>query len=588
MAHDVTARSPGLLVPLVLALFLATPGHAGEAYPVEFEGSAAVRMRDGVTLRADVYRPKAEGRFPVILERTPYDKYNEIHHGIVAAARGYVFIVQDVRGRFASEGEWYPFRHEGLDTYDSVEWAASLPYSDGKVGMTGGSYIGVPQLLGAIEQPPHLVAIYPSVTASNYHSHWAYQGGAFMELVAQAWASGLSVNELTRRAGGQPPPFHWDRMLAPGSYPMLDPVTPEGLDRFYFDWIAHPSYDDYWKQWSIEGRYDRIQVPAVHVAAWYDLFQEGSLRNYVGIKSHGGSEAARQGQRLIVIPGGHAGSGPKIGDVDFGPDSVFNNWNYGMRWFDWRLKGIDDGISREKPVRIFVMGTNVWRDEDDWPLARARDSRFFLHSRGNSNSQGGDGRLGEAAPEDEPSDRYVYDPKNPVPTHGGAILGDNEAYPPGPLDQSSIEGRRDVLVYQATPFTRDTEVTGNVRLELYVSSSAVDTDFTGKLVDMWPNGFVQNLTDSILRARYRNSMQAPELMKPGAIYRLTVELGSTANVFLAGHRLAVEVSSSNYPRFDRNLNTGENPASSTSYLTAENRIYHDREHPSVLVVPIVP
>ncbi len=581
-------KASSLLVPFLAALSLAAPGRAQKPYPVEFEGDVAVKMRDGVTLRADIYRPKSEGRFPVILERTPYDKYSEIHHGLKAAARGYVFVVQDVRGRNASEGEWYPFKHEGRDTYDSVEWAASLPYSDGKVGMTGGSYIGVPQLLGAIEEPPHLVAIYPSVTASNYHSHWAYQGGAFMQLLSQSWASGLSVNELTRRAGASPPPFHWDKLRPPGSYPMLDPGTSEGLGAFYFDWIAHPAYDAYWKQWSIEERYDKIQVPAVHVAAWYDLFQDGSLRNFMGIKSHGGSEAARKGQRLIVIPGGHAGSGRKIGDVDFGADSVFNNWDYGMRWFDWRLKGIDDGISGEKPVRIFVMGTNVWRDEDDWPLARAKPTRYFLHSGGKANSRRGDGALARGAPGDEPSDSYAYDPQNPVPTHGGAVLGDTDSFPPGPLDQSAIEERGDVLVYTSGPFKQNTEVTGIVSLELYIGSTAVDTDFTGKLLDIWPSGFIQNLTDGILRARYRNSMETPEMMKPGTTYRVTVELGSTANVFLAGHRLAVEISSSNFPRFDRNLNTGESPETSANYMRAENRILHDRDHPSALIVPIVP
>jgi putative CocE/NonD family hydrolase len=581
-------KGPIPLVPLFVALFLACAGRGQTAYPVEFEKEVAVKMRDGVTLRADIYRPRADGRFPVILERTPYDKFSEIHHGMMAAERGYVFIVQDVRGRYGSEGEWYPFRHEGQDTYDTVEWAASLRYSDGKVGMTGGSYVGVPLLLGAIEQPPHLVAIYPSVTDSNYHSHWAYRGGAFMQLLAQGWANSLSANELARRAEASPPPYRWGKLLPPVSFQVLDPGLSVGLGAFYFDWLAHPSYDAYWKQWSIEEHYAKIQVPALHLAAWYDIFQEGSLRNYVGIKELGGSEAARTGQRLIVIPGGHAGFGRKIGVVDFGAESVFDSWGYGMRWFDWRLKGVDDGISREKPVRIFVMGTNVWRDEDDWPLARAKSTRFFLHSAGKANSRGGDGTLAEEVPGDEPDDRYTYDPGNPVPTHGGAILGDSETYPPGPLDQSSVEERADVLLYKSAVFRQNTEVTGPVSLELYVSSSAVDTDFTAKLVDVGPKGFAQNLTDGVLRARYRNSMETPEMMKPGAIYKVTVELGSTANVFLAGHRLAIEVSSSNYPRCDRNPNTGESPEASAGYLKAENRIHHDRDHPSVLILPIVP
>jgi putative CocE/NonD family hydrolase len=575
-------------VCLLAALALAPATRAETSYEVVFENNVAVKMRDGVSLRADIYRPKADGTFPVILERTPYNKYSNIHDGLVAAARGYVFIIQDVRGREASEGEWYPFRHEGQDSYDSVEWAAALPYSNGRVGMTGGSYVGVPQLLGAIEEPPHLVAIYPGVTASNYHEHWAYQGGAFEQLLAQAWGSALAVNELSRRASGSVLPSHWDAGLAPSRYPLLDTGTAAGLSQFYFDWIAHPAYDDYWKQWAPEERYDRIKVPALHLAGWYDLFQAGSAANYAGIREHGGSEEARSGQRLVVIPGGHAGFGQKVGDVDFGPGAVLDTWELGMRWFDWKLKGIDNGMAREKPVKLFVMGRNVWRDEDGWPLARARSTRYFLHSGGHANASGGDGALGTEPPSSEPRDAFVYDPEDPVPTHGGAILGDTGKFPPGPLDQRDVEARGDVLVYTTPAFAADMEVTGPVGLELYVSSSAVDTDFTGKLVDVWPNGFAQNLTDGILRARYRDSLERAELMKPGQVYRVVVEVGLTSNVFLAGHRLRIEVSSSNFPRFDRNPNTGADPEGPSERVKATNAVLHDGAHPSAVILPVVP
>jgi putative CocE/NonD family hydrolase len=576
------------LVLIAAALAFAPLGRAQAPFEVVFENNVAAKMRDGVTLKADIYRPKADGKFPVILERTPYDKYSNIHDGLTAAARGYVFIIQDVRGRNASEGDWYPFRHEGMDSYDSVEWAAALPYSDGKVGMIGGSYVGVPQLLGAIAEPPHLVAIYPVVTDSNYHAHWAYQGGAFEELLAQAWGSALAVNELSRRASASVLPSHWDTTLPPSRYPLLDTGTATGLSAFYFDWIAHPAYDDYWKQWAPEEHYDRIKVPALHLAAWYDLFQSGSLRNYSGIREQGGSEAARSGQRLVVIPGGHAGFGQKVGDVDFGAGAVLDTWELGMRWFDWMLKGVDNGMAREKPVKIFVMGRNVWRDEDEWPLARARPTRYYLHSQGGANSTRGDGTLGTEAPGAEPRDTFVYDPENPVPTHGGAILGDTAKYPPGPLDQKEVEARKDVLVYTTPAFSSDTEVTGPVSLELYVSSSAVDTDFTGKLVDVWPNGFAENLTDGILRARYRDSLEKAELMTPGKAYLLVVDLSATSNVFLAGHRLRIEVSSSNFPRFDRNPNTGADPETASERVRALNAVLHDREHPSAIVLPVVP
>jgi len=578
---------------LTLTLTVVTLGFAPGApayasYEVRIENNVAMKTRDGVTLNADVYRPRAEGKFPVILERTPYDKRSGVGFGLKAASQGYVYIVQDVRGRNASGGDWYPFKYESQDGYDTVEWAAALPYSNGKVGMWGGSYVGATQMLAAVAAPPHLAGIMPVVTASNYHSHWAYQGGAFSQLLAQAWCSALALDTLQRRVGKSASPSYWDLKRPPAEYPLLDLGAPGGLADYYYDWVAHPAYDEYWKQWSIEERFSQIQVPALHVGAWYDLFQDGSIRNYVGIKQHGGSEAARKGQRLIIMAGGHAGAGQKIGEVDFGKDSTLDTWALGLRWYDCVLKGMDNGMTREKPVRVFVMGKNVWRDGEDWPLARAKATRYYLRSNGKANSLNGDGTLSTTPPANEPADKYVYDPAAPVPTHGGPILGDPIRFPPGPLDQTKVESRSDVLVYTTPAFQQDTEVTGPVTLELYVSSSAVDTDFTGKLVDVWPNGFAENLTDGILRARYRNSMEKAELMKPGEIYKLTIELWSTSNVFLAGHRLRLEVASSNFPRFDRNPNTNGNPGKAATHIKAANVVYHDRRHASALIVPIMP
>jgi hypothetical protein len=581
--------NPSRLILVAASLCAAAPSRADEAqYQVRFERNAAVVMRDGVTLRADIYRPKAEGKFPVLLERTPYDKYSNIDSALRGAARGYVVVLEDVRGRNASEGDWYPFKFEPADGYDSVEWCAKLPYCDGRVGMIGGSYVGATQVLAAIAAPPHLAGAFPTITASNYHEHWAYQGGAFMQLLSQAWSSALAVNVVERRMGASAAPAHWDYRKPPSDYPVIDPGRAAGAADYYFDWIAHPTYDDYWKQWSIEAHYDLVTVPMVHVAAWYDLFQDGSIRNYMGLKRRAATEEARRGQRLLIIPGGHAGSGRKIGDVDFGADSVIDVEGYGLRWYDHLFKGIDNGIDREKPVRIFVMGRNAWRDEDDWPLARAVSTRFYLHSSGKANSAAGDGVLAASAPGEEPADAYVYDPEDPVPTHGGGALGDTANFPPGPLDQRAVEARRDVLVYTTGPFERDTEVTGPVSLELYASSSAVDTDFTGKLVDVAPDGTAINLTDGILRARYRASMEKAELMSPGQTYRLVIDLWSTSNVFLAGHRMRLEVASSNFPRFDRNPNTGASPEAGGPYVAARNLVRHDRDHPSALVVPIVP
>ncbi|MGA2630811.1 MAG: CocE/NonD family hydrolase [Terriglobia bacterium] len=575
-------------VLLVGAVILAGQARAGERYDVTIEHGVTAKMRDGVTLRADIYRPKAEGKFPVLLERTPYDKRGGVDFGLKAAARGYVVIIQDVRGRYTSEGEWYTFKHESNDGYDTVEWAAALPYSDGKVGMFGGSYVGATQMLTAIAAPPHLAGIFPVVTASNYHENWTYQGGAFEQWFNESWTSGLAQDTHDRFVRENSNALLWAGKLPLSKYPLVDLGTAEGLAPYFSDWLAHPNYDDYWKQWSIEEHFAKITVPVYHVAAWYDIFQGGSLRNYLGIKAQGGSEAARNGQRLLVIIGGHAGGGRKIGEVDFGPEAEFDTDAIMLRWYDSLLKGTANGAAGEKPVKIFVMGANQWREEAEWPLSRAHATRYFLHSAGKANSLSGDGALTTTSPQAEPADHFVYDPAEPVPTIGGPLCCDATHLAPGPRDQRPAEARDDVLVFTTPAFKEDFEVTGPVSLELFASSSAVDTDFTGKLVDVWPNGFAQNLTEGILRARYRNSQEKPEFLNPGEAYKLTLDLWATSNVFKAGHKLRLEVSSSNFPRFDRNLNTGEVQADSTRMVKAANTIYHDREHPSALVLPVVP
>ncbi len=323
------------------------------------------------------------------------------------------------------------------------------------------------------------------------------------------------------------------------------------------------------------------------MAAWYDIFQGGSLRNYSGIKAQGGTDAARTGQHLIVMVGGHAGNGPRIGDVDFGPESRFEEWGTTIAWYDYLFKGVQNEFSGKR-VKLFVMGANQWRTEDDWPLARARNTKYFLHSSGQANSVRGNGSLSTTAPASEPPDHYTYDPASPVPTIGGPLCCDGNHLAPGPRDQRPAEARDDVLVYSTAPLAQDLEVTGPVSLEIYATSSAVDTDFTGKLVDVWPNGFAQNLTEGILRARYRDSQETPALINPGQVYSLALDLWSTSNVFKKGHVIRLEVSSSNFPRFDRNLNTGEPNGTGTRFVTAKNTILHDATHPSALVLPIVP
>jgi putative CocE/NonD family hydrolase len=586
------AWSRGAGVSIVLLLFLLMPGTVeGESYGVTVEHNATAVMHDGAKLRADIYRPKAEGKFPVLLVRTPYDKTREMEFGVRAAARGYVVVAQDVRGRFQSEGDWYPFKNESQDGYDTVEWAAALPYANGKVGMFGGSYVGATQFLAAIAKPPHLAGICPNVTASNYHDGWTYQGGAFEQWFNESWSTGLAMNTMQRRVESGQKAVAWTQKLPLMTYPVLEAPSTEGLAAYFADWLAHPNYDEYWKQWSIEDHYAQIQVPVFSLGAWYDIFLGGTLRNYARLKKEAGTEEARRGQKLMVYVGGHAGGSDnkKVGAVDFGDKLPFDLNEAMLSWYDALLKGGPSAASAGKPVKIFVMGKNEWRDEEDWPLERAKSTKYYLHSAGAATTANGDATLSTTAPGAEKADQFTYDPNDAVPTLGGPLCCG--PFPPaglGPQDQSKAEARSDVLVFTTPALAKDLEVTGPVLLDLYLSSSAVDTDFTGKLVDVWPNGLAQNLTEGILRLRYRDSQEKPELAEPGETYHVTVDLWATSNVFLAGHKLRLEVSSSNFPRFDRNLNTGEEQAGATRMSKATNVIYHDKVHPSALVLPLVP
>jgi putative CocE/NonD family hydrolase len=610
MVYKRAGRSVGLFVvalfgavALVAQTTTPSPQSAPAAsgsppYEVVIQHGVPMTTRDGVRLFADIYHPKSTDKFPVILMRTPYDK----NAGWVTSAaskialRGYVFIVQDVRGRYTSEGEWYPFRHEQNDGFDTVEWAAALPYSNGKVGMIGASYVGATQVLAAIAGPPHLGGIAPNMTASNYHDGWTYQSGAFEQWFDQNWTTQLAQNTLQRvitensdaRVGAPKLPLTDYPVFNFGQLPADAQLTAR-IAPYYLDWLAHPDYDAYWKQWSIEEHFSNIAVPMLNVGGWYDIFNAGTLRNYMGAKAHGSTEAARTQQHLLIEIGGHAGFGRKIGDVDFGSHAVENEYNdVIVDWYDFLFKGIQNEFATDKPVKLFMMGVNEYRLEDDWPPPQAKPTKYFLHSSGKGNSLRGDGSLSTTAPKSESPDTYVYDPMNPAPTVGGPLCCDAKHMEPGPRDQRSVENRDDVLIYSIGPLAQDLEATGPVTAILFVKSTAVDTDFTGKLVDVSPDGFAKDLTEGIFRMRYRESPERQVLMNPGQIYEITLDLWATANVFQKGHTLRLEISSSNFPRFDRNLNTGEQIQFGRTSVPATNAILHDTEHPSALVLPIMP
>jgi uncharacterized protein len=581
------------------AVVLSAPHgvRAQQSYSVITQNGVPMKTRDGVTLYSDIYRPKADGKFPVILMRTPYDKSVgwAVAPAYQIAAHGYVVIIQDVRGRYTSEGDWYPFRHESSDGYDAIEWAAALPSSNGKVGMMGGSYVGATQMLSAIAHPPHLAGICPVVTASNYHDNWTYQGGALEQWFDQNWTTQLATNTMWRLIAKDTNALLGAPVLPLTHYPAFNYASlPAGADAtaklapYYLDWLAHPDYDAYWKQWSIEEHFSDIQVPALHIGGWYDIFLNGTLRNYMGIKAHGGTDEARKGQRLLVQIGGHAGFGRRIGDVEFGEEAVkYPSTEVVIAWYDYLFKGVQNEFA-PVPVRVFVMGENKYHQESDWPPPENKLTRYFLHSGGSANSVRGDGGLSVLPPKKETPDKFAYDPANPVLTIGGSLCCDAVHYEPGPRDQRAAENRNDVLVYSTKPFAEDMEVTGPVTLELWASSSAVDTDFTAKLVDVSPDGFAMDLTDGILRMRYRDSQEHPQLMNPDQVYKVSVDLWATSNEFKKGHILRLEVSSSNFPRFDRNLNTGAEQATSHEFVSATNTILHDAEHPSALLLPVIP
>ncbi len=611
-------------------LMLAGPAGAGpaqQAAPSGESGGVSCRielapMRDGVELATEVYLPAGEGPFPVILQRTPYNRRApspgsdcDAAIGRYFAERGYATLNQDTRGRYRSEGEFDAMRQEARDGHDAVEWAAVQPWSNGRVGMVGGSYVGLTQWQAAVEQPPHLVAIAPHYSSSDYLQGWTYQGGAFDLWFAQSWTSQiLAPDTLQRRleAAGTPADAVQREVaafVAAGRAKLLDdwlwqmPLKNFAAFRrdgniaaYYDEWLARPGYDDYWADLDVETKYPRIRVPALVTGGWYDVFQEGTIRNFVGVRSQGGSEAARNGTQLVMRALCHAcPPDTTAGEIDFGPDNAFDLNAAWARWFDYWLKGIDNGVPDEPAVRLFVMvppdegsaGGGFWIAADEFPLPDAVETRFYLRSGGNANTAAGDGLLAADGPGGA-ADEYVYDPADPVPTVGGNMCCTNDLLPSGAFDQREVEQRDDVLVYSTQPLDEDLTVIGPVRVKLWAASSAPDTDFTAKLVDVHPDGYAHNVSEGIIRARYRDSEHRESWLTPGAVHDYTIDLGYTATVFRRGHRIRLEVSSSNFPHFDRNPNTATAFGESAEIEPATQRVHHDAMHPSQLVVQVAP
>ena len=553
-------------------------------YDVEMRLNIPTPMRDGVNLSSDIYLPRTKGSFPTVLMRTPYSNNMEpiIEKARSLANKGYVCVAQDVRGRWDSDGTHNPFHHHAEDGYDTQEWIGGQEWSNGKIGMAGASYLGLVQWQSAPERSAFLSCLAPRVICGDFYSGLLYPGGAFQLNVALTW--GMRTNGRT----AQSIEFHnWTEAFRSLPIKEMDEMAGRRL-HFWKDWVEHPNYDAYWAANNVEEKWGEIAVPAFNMGGWYDLYAQHAFINFNGLRQHGYTEEARQ-SRIIVGPWPHAlSTSTRTGDIDFGASSMVDLDAEELRWFDYWLKEIDNGIADEPPLRLFIMGVNQWRDEHEWPLARTQWQQWHLHSGGHANTVLGDGELAIDPPQNETADRFTYDPEFPVQTMGGNNCCSPHIVPWGPYDQRPVEMRNDVLCYTSAPLEADLEVTGPIKLVLYAATDAPDTDWTGKLVDVAPDGYAKNLCDGILRARYRDSFTEPQILEPNKVYQFEVDLGVTGNVFLKGHCIRLEISSSNFPRFDRNPNTGHPFGADAELRAAKQTIYHSSAHPSHILLPVIP
>jgi putative CocE/NonD family hydrolase len=540
---------------------------------VKIDLGVRVPMRDGVKLVAKVLRPDAGGRFPVIVVRTPYGKNGQYRAGRWYAEQGYVYVAQDCRGRHDSDGEFRPLRDEAADGYDTIEWAAAQPWSNGNVGTMGGSYLGWNQWLAATLRPPHLKCMIPIVSPPDPFYNLPYQYGATSPMGFD-WVNLTSDHDNQESA-------ELDREKIYKHLPLLTLDEAAGRrSKTWREWIEHSTFDDYWKAVSYETRRDQIDLPVLNISGWYDDDQPGTTRNFTAMRKLG-----RANQKILMGPWPHAvNSRTKLGILDFGASSQIDLRGLTKRWFDRWLSGVDNGVDKEQPVRLFVMGANQWRDEDDWPLKRSEWTKFYFHSNGRANSASGDGTLSREGPHAEKPDHYTYKPDNATPF----ITEPSSAQIGGPDDYRPVQKRDDVLVYTTPPFAEDTEVTGPVMVKLYAATSAPDTDWTAMLCDVYPDGYALRLCDGIIRARYRESLEKPQLLEAGKVYEYAIDCWSTSMQVKKGHSLRVQIASAAFPKFDRNPNTGKPPGLDDESRPAEQAVYHDSEHPSHVILPIIP
>lgn len=572
----------GAQVPVVR--FTAPP----PKYEVRVEKSVKVPMHDGVRLSTDLYFPVGgPARLPVLMMRTPYDKNSEWHvqNAKRFAAQGYIVAVQDVRGKFESGGAYTVSAADTYDGSDALEWLAVQPWSTGKVGTMGCSYLGENQVEMAKLRNVHHLAMNPQAASGALQYFGSWRGGAF-ELAAGAdWF-------LTDGSRAQPPKVNWPALWR--SLPlkgMMDRAGVPGTD--WDDFVSHPEGDAWWRTRGYINNTDTFDVPALYVDSWYDYGAGDTFRMADLIQKNSASPRGRDNQFIIIAPTTHcrferATEHTVVGNRDLG-DARYDFFGLYLAWFDRWLKDVDNGVEKMPKVQMYVMGRGQWRGENEWPLARTRFTQYYLRSGGKANSRYGDGVLSTERPAAEPPDSFVYDPRTPVPSVGGPNWGaEIPGVSSGAQDQSDVEMRQDVLVYTTPPLEKGIEVTGPLEAVLYVASDVPDSDFTAKLVDVYPDGTAYNVQEGIQRARYREGLDKRSRIKPGEIFELRINLNVTSNYFGPGHRIRLEISSSNFPRFDRNLNTGGDNVTERSWRVARNTVHHSGDHVSYILLPVIP
>lgn len=583
------------------------------AFEVRLEPTVMVPMRDGVRLATDLYFPAgAKEPLPVVQIRTPYGKIS--HRGQQSAARffashGFAVAVQDMRGRFQSEGEYVVSKADRADGYDLVSWLAEQPWSNGRIGTYGCSYLGENQMQLAAERHPSHAAALPQAAGGSYRYFGVIFGGVNELAASLGWFRGagtkvfyrippdtprevmLQVEEMFNPA---PSPPELDFRSAWETLPYIDLLKAAGAPPTDFeDFVSHEPGDPWWLDFGYVQPNDRFDVPALHVNSWYDLGVNETLKLFNLLRANADSPRGRDGQYAIISPTDHCTSelvtaNTVVGERPLG-DARLRYWDIYLDWFEHWLKDEPNGVLAMPKLQYYLMGANEWRSSEAWPVEGTEFRPLYLHSDGGANTRRGDGRLlWEPPPEEQPSDRFTYDPGDPVPTLGGPVCcTGTENAPAGGFDQRDVEERSDVLVYTSEPLEQGMEVTGPIELVLYVSSSARDTDFTGKLVDVYPDGTGYNVQEGILRARYREGYERKVWLEEGEVYELHIDLQATANYFAPGHRIRVEVSSSSFPRWERNLNTGGNNYDETEWTLAENTVHHEGERASHILLPVV-